>query len=90
MLNDNLFKCDCCGMCCRQLNKIPQLVEFDNGNGECIHLKNNRCSIYSTRPLFCNVNSMYKEYFENIMTLESFYALNEQCCLEIKSLYALK
>lgn len=28
-----MFKCSKCGLCCRNIDKVPQLKEFDDGNG---------------------------------------------------------
>lgn len=42
-----MFACDRCGICCQHIDLIPQLKEFDSGNGRCVHLsENNLCEIY--------------------------------------------
>ena len=80
------FKCDCCGLCCRSLKKVPALTNFDRGDGVCIHLRDdNLCSIYEHRPEICNVDLMYEKYYSSIYTKEEFYKLNEKQCEKIKS-----
>lgn len=78
------FFCDKCGLCCRHIDKVPQLACFDLGNGVCKYLRNNLCSIYDNRPEICRVDDMYEKFFKNYMTLENFYKLNEQGCEELK------
>ena len=48
-----MFSCDKCGLCCRNIDKIPELKAFHNGDGICKFLINNKCSIYSLRPKIC-------------------------------------
>ena len=56
-----IFPCNQCGLCCKHLECIPELKEFDSGNGKCVHLMdNNLCEIYDTRPDICNVSKMYQ------------------------------
>lgn len=78
------FFCDKCGLCCRHIDKVPQLAHFDLGNGVCKYLRDNLCSIYDDRPEICRVDYMYEKFFKNYMTLEDFYKLNEQGCEELK------
>lgn len=84
-----IFPCDQCGICCKHIDQIPQLKEFDSGNGQCIHLMdNNLCEIYSERPDICNVNKMYESQFQDILSIEEFINLNVQGCKELKRKYA--
>ncbi len=76
------FSCDYCGLCCQNIGKIVQLKDFDRGNGVCKFLKENKCSIYKTRPEICRVEAMYK-YFSP-MSRKSFYELNAQACKTLK------
>lgn len=42
-----MFNCNKCGLCCKNIDKIPELKEFNLGNGVCKHLTNeNLCNIY--------------------------------------------
>ena len=81
-----MFECNQCGLCCRNIDKIPQLKDFHDGNGICKYLHNNICSIYDNRPDICSVDRMYEKYFENQYTRSEFYDLNKLVCEEIKNL----
>lgn len=69
-----------CGECCRHIDKIPQLAAFDMGNGVCVHLCENSCSIYESRPEICRVDVMYEKYFSKYFDREEFYEANEDMC----------
>lgn len=58
------------------------------GNGVCIYLKNNLCSIYENRPEICNVDLMYEKYFSVMYTKQEFYELNEKACEKIQKVKA--
>ncbi|MBQ3647158.1 MAG: YkgJ family cysteine cluster protein [Synergistaceae bacterium] len=77
------FPCKKCGMCCRMLKHVPQLHDFDKGDGVCKYLENNLCSIYDKRPLICNVQKMYEKFFANIMPPEEFIFLNLEACQKL-------
>lgn len=80
------FKCDCCGLCCRSLKKVPALANFDRGDGVCIYLQeDNLCSIYDHRPEICNVDLMYERYFSKIYSREVYDQLNTKQCATLKS-----
>lgn len=56
-----MFICTRCGLCCRNIDKIPELREFHKGDGVCIHLsEDNLCNIYMNRPDICNTEKMYE------------------------------
>ncbi len=74
------FPCTKCGECCRHISLIPELSEFDDGTGACVHLKNNLCEIYDARPDICRVDVMYEKLFKSSFTREEFYELNLQSC----------
>lgn len=78
------FPCVQCGECCRHIDMIPQLVQFDRGDGVCIHLCENLCNIYEDRPDICCVDLKYKNYFNEFCTKEDFYELNLQICQELR------
>ena len=84
-----MFKCDCCGGCCRNIGKIKFLEFFsmladDRGVCKFLDEEKNLCKIYKSRPLFCNVDAMYKVFFEDKMTLEEFYKINYEVCEKLK------
>lgn len=72
MQQPKIFPCSKCGECCRHINLIPQLSEFDRGDGICIHLSGNLCDIYEQRPEICRVDVMYQKYYsDNILEIRS-------------------
>lgn len=80
------FKCNCCGLCCRSLKKVPDLRLFDRGDGVCIHLReDNLCSIYEHRPEICNVDLMYERYFSKLYSREEYDRLNTKQCAVLNS-----
>jgi Fe-S-cluster containining protein len=68
------------------LKDIPALAEYDSGNGVCIYLKDNLCSIYEIRPDICNVHKMYSLYFKKHMTQKEYLRKNMDACRKIQSL----
>lgn len=72
-----------CGECCRHINLIPQLADFDNGSGVCIHLKDNKCDIYLSRPEICRVDVMYEKYYSDKYSREVFYEINRLSCKKL-------
>ena len=77
------FQCDKCGICCKLLKGIPQLAAFDRGDGVCIYLKGNLCSIYESRPDICNVEKMYV-FFKEQMSEEEYLQLMSNSCKVLK------
>lgn len=79
-----MFKCDCCGACCRNIDKSELYAELDRGDGVCKYLDGNLCSIYAERPLLCRVDESYELYFSERYSLEQYYALNYKICRELQ------
>lgn len=79
------FECDCCGLCCRHINK-NLLKNFDSGDGVCKFLdrEKNLCRIYKNRPDICNVETGYKKYFSGKYSWEEFLKINYEICEELK------
>lgn len=75
-----MFPCSKCGECCRNLNRSPLYRNMHNGDGICIYLKGNLCSIYQSRPLICRIDDAYDVFFKEKMTLEEYYKLNKEAC----------
>ena len=80
-----MFECDKCGECCRNLKGIRIYADLDRGDGTCKYLKENLCSIYDNRPLFCKIDDCYEIYFKDQYTLEEFYKLNHEICEKLKN-----
>lgn len=81
----NIFPCTKCGICCRNIDKVPELKDYDLGNGTCMYLKDNLCSIYSTRPDICRVDVMYEKRYKNTLSYEEYEKLNLEACKELQS-----
>ncbi len=71
------FPCTSCGLCCKNITGIIELVGFDAGNGVCkfLDLETNLCKIYESRPLICRVDKAHKKLYSHI-PLKEFYAKN--------------
>ena len=81
-----MFLCDCCGLCCMNVALSEIYSDLDRGDGICKYFDcdTKLCTIYSIRPDRCNVDKMYKLYFEKYMTREEYYMLNYQACNKLK------
>lgn len=79
------FYCDMCGLCCKNLQNSELYKDLDRGDGQCIFLNNNKCSIYDNRPDKCNVKKMYDLIFYKFYSLTEYYELNYQACQKLKS-----
>lgn len=80
-----MFKCDCCGECCRNLDKSDLYSELDRGDGTCIYLDGNKCSIYNKRPLLCRIDECYELYFKEQYSIEEYYELNYKICKKLQN-----
>ena len=75
-----MFICTRCGMCCRNIDKVPELINFHGGDGVCIHLTDdNLCEIYVDRQDICNVKKMY-EFYKGLMSREEYEKMNMEGC----------
>lgn len=81
-----MFKCDCCGLCCCNLDKSSIYQDLDRGDGICKYFDENTrlCKVYENRPLKCRVDEMYEFFFMEEMPLEEFYELNYEACEKLK------
>lgn len=83
-----MFNCDFCGQCCRNITLSPIYIGLNRGDGVCKYFdeKNNLCSIYENRPIECNIDAMYDDFFIDKMSKEQYYELNYNFCKELKKL----
>ncbi len=79
-----MFQCDCCGECCRNLNRSDLYQSLDRGDGVCKYLDGNQCSIYHERPLLCRVDESYEVFFKGQYSKEEYYKLNYEACKKLK------
>lgn len=81
-----MFVCTKCGLCCRNIDKIPALANFHTGDGVCIHLTvDNLCEIYADRPAICNVNKMYDLFYRGSMPKTEYEKLNIEGCKALQN-----
>lgn len=81
-----MFNCDSCGECCKNLNKSSIYDFLHTGDGICLYLVDNLCSIYHDRPLLCRIDESYYSFFEKEMTMEEYYRENEDVCSDLKKI----
>lgn len=77
-----MFKCDCCGLCCMNLNKSDLYDDLNRGDGVCKYFDevSKLCSIYERRPSKCNVDKMYDILYKSEMSKKEYYELNYNIC----------
>lgn len=80
-----MFKCSCCGECCRNLDKSNVYKGLDRGDGTCKYLDGNKCSIYDKRPLLCRIDESYEVYFKEHYSIEEYYELNYSICKKLQN-----
>ena len=78
-----MFKCNKCGICCRNLDKSDLYKQLDRGDGVCKYLNKNLCSIYQERPLICRIDESYEAYFSEVYSKEEYYKLNYEACQKL-------
>lgn len=79
-----MFTCDQCGECCRHLDRSAVYAELNRGDGVCIYLAGDMCSIYENRPLLCRVDECYEVYFKDQYTRDAYEKLNYEVCNLLK------
>jgi Fe-S-cluster containining protein len=61
------FNCESCGACCKVIG--------------CVLLKDNKCTVYESRPTICNVDHCYEIYC-NDMNLDDFVENTKKHCIK--------
>lgn len=81
-----MYKCSCCGSCCRNIGGIELYSDLDNGMGICknLDLETNLCKIYKSRPLKCRIDDSYKVLFKDILSIEEYYKMNYEACEKLR------
>lgn len=82
----NMFICDCCGLCCMNLQRSELYKDLDRGDGICMYFNENTklCSIYKNRPIKCNIDKTYDLIFKNEISIDQYYELNYKACKILK------
>lgn len=81
------FPCTACGLCCKKAGLVPNFPEPVNPDGSCSHLKDNKCSIYETRPLICRIDEGWHSFSDEEkkkMSLLDWYRLNSKACNDLQ------
>ena len=82
-----MFQCDCCGLCCMNVDKTEVVAGLDRGDGVCKFFNSSTklCEIYNSRPVICNVDKCYELIYKHTMSKEEYYDLNYKACKILKS-----
>jgi len=87
-MKQNEFPCVGCGLCCKKIgialknkDKYPDELKQEleafpysaNEEGVCEKFKDDKCTIYHSRPTLCRVDSMYAKHYKKKMTRKDFY-----------------
>ena len=83
IIDGNQFVCEQCGECCRHIDLVPEMKEYDIGNGTCKYLSNSKCLIYNKRPNICRGEYVYHQYYEG-MDIDEYYKLLHKYCKSIR------
>lgn len=79
------FLCTKCGLCCKNLDKVPQLDGYHEGDGICFHYDDNvGCTIYADRPDVCRVDDGYEKFFSAVISRQDYYSKNAQACNQMQ------
>lgn len=71
------FECSRCGACCKLIGTLPEMRNYDRGDGACVHLTaDNECAIYNERPRICRVDAMQPP----VMTADEWHKRNTAAC----------
>lgn len=82
------YPCERCGACCRHVDLIEGMRNFNRGDGVCKHLTpDNLCEIYSERPPLCNGEYVYNKFFAD-MTVEDFHEMIFNLCKKLREAQA--
>ncbi len=84
------FPCTKCGLCCQHIDRVPELAEYDAGNGICKYLSDNLCSIYDNRPDICRVDVMYTTKYSRLFNREEFFMYNLLACKQLQTNIGLR
>jgi len=80
------FKCDMCGICCQSVSLSKTYKHLDRGDGTCRFYEEDthRCSIYSSRPLICNIEAYYEAELKGKLDKTEYFEMNYEVCRRLK------
>lgn len=81
------FSCSQCGKCCQSVGQHPGYADLDRGDGTCRYYDDatRLCSIYSSRPLRCNIDLYYDTFLQGKMTRQEYHRLNQLACKSLQN-----
>jgi len=84
-----MFPCSGCGLCCKHIESITELKDYDLGNGVCKHLDviTNSCAIYDSRPDICKVDKMFDMEYHKYFSKKDFYVKNAEVCNSLQKIH---
>jgi len=83
--------CTSCGLCCQHISNVPELIDFDLGNGTCKHYNHidKSCSIYDNRPDICRVDIMYYNRYHKDFSKNEYIESNAMICNSLQEYYKM-
>lgn len=84
-----MFSCDKCGLCCMHIDESTIDEELNRGDGVCKYFDDTThlCTIYDSRPIYCNVDKFYDDFLSEKYTRQEFYDVNYESCKKLKERY---
>jgi len=81
-----MFPCERCGVCCRSISGVFLAKDMVLSNGVCKFFdeEKNLCKIYSTRPIFCNVDAFYNKFLSEKLPRQKFYEQVKNACQKLR------
>lgn len=63
--------------------------ELNRGDGVCKYFDDTThlCTIYDSRPIYCNVDKFYDDFLSEKYTRQEFYDVNYESCKKLKERY---
>ena len=82
-----MFSCERCGACCRSIVGVFLAKDMVLPNGVCKFFDENNslCEIYSTRPIFCNVDAFYNQFLSEKIDRQKFYEQVKAACKKLRN-----
>ena len=67
------------------LDKSDFYISLHDGDGICkyLNITTKLCTIYENRPSICNIDLSYDLYFSDKISLEKYYNMNYEGCINI-------
>jgi Fe-S-cluster containining protein len=66
---------------------LEDIAEFPydiKPDGSCSMLDGDICKVYQARPLICNTDWMYQQYWSKVMTLDQWYQRTKLTCDKLR------